>query len=571
MLRCAARGGCQELGLVGHPGQVWILAPPTAAGVADTPETRRNPGIALLAQAVYPYPIRVRGTVISLALAAWAVVFARPSDAAGTPVDASVAGASGLVQVRGDGPAGGQWQTVEKTPSALRGGTALRTGRRSTAFLRLGTGVTALLQEDTVVTLEDLRADRLLVRLDVGVAAVRTPRGGARLIQFRTPAAALTARGAEFRLTVLSGGRTAVELSDGELGVEDNRGHQLLLRAGESVSVDLRGLEVPRRMPAAAALRREGLKELVRREAAADSFKERLYAAAAEGARRAEWQEGRALIGSDGRRVRVETWLRRPRADQLEFVTLNAREGGSGYHYFLGTFDAGVGDDVSAALRGLSGTAGAAPGRTLTAYESVRSNGADVVMESADGGHLVDLNANADGTDDVSAVFDPVSGGFRDAAGTAAWRSLFDRWGLYLNGRLAGGWTGNNIQKSADTTPSTTNDPFSNAALTAANALLDGGNLATRSVSVTHPQPGLLRQSWAWSFSDGTSLGFASTALAGGAAAPGVVPGVGGAAAFRRALPGTALEQSVSSSLFSGRRIELFLDPALALPTGLVP
>lgn len=511
--------------------------------------------------------IKERAALLSLALAAQAAFPASPR--AGDAVSAAIVGASGLVQARRDGPAGGAWAAVEKTPAALLGGTAVRTGRKSSAFLRLGAGVTALLQEDTVLTLEDLREGRLLARLEIGVLAVRAAKGG--LVQFRTPAAALTARGAEFRVTVLSGGRTAVELADGELGVSDNRGHQLLLRSGESVQVDLRGLEVPRRMPAAGALRREALKDLARREAAADAFKERLYAAAADGARRAEWQEGRALVGSDGRRLRFETWLKRPRADQLEVVTLNARPGRTDYHYFLGTFDAAVPADVSDALRAVSGTAGAAPGRTLTAYESARSNGPDVVLEAADGGHLVDLNANADGADDVSAVFDPVSGGFRNAAGAAAWRSLFDRWGLYLNGRLAGGWTGNNIQVKSDAAPSTNADPFSGASLTAANALLDGGALALGPASVTHPHAGTLRQDWTWSFSEGSSLSFASAALKGGAAERGTLPAAGGAADFRRTLPGKGLEQTVSSSLFAGRRIELRLDPALALPTGLVP
>ncbi|TPW21614.1 MAG: hypothetical protein FD126_508, partial [Elusimicrobia bacterium] len=311
---------------------------------------------------------------MGLALAAQAAVFACPAGAA-TAVAPAIVGASGLLQVRRDGPAGGAWTTVEKTPAPLLGGTAVRTGKKSSGFLRLGEGVTVLLQEDAVITLEDLRPERLLSRLEIGVAAIRCAPGRPGIVQFRTPAAALTSRGAEFRVTVLSGGRTAVELAEGELGVEDNRGHQLLLRAGESVSVDLRGLEVPRRMPAAAALRREGVKDLIRHEAAADVFKERLYAAAGEAVRRAEWEEGRVRVGSDGRRVRTETWLNRPRTDQLELVTLTGRPGRTDYHYFLATYDAAVGEDVSSALRALGGTAGAAPGRTLTAYESVRSNG----------------------------------------------------------------------------------------------------------------------------------------------------------------------------------------------------
>lgn len=463
------------------------------------------------------------------------------------------------------------WASLEKLPAPLTAGAALRTGLQSAAYLRFGGADTALLQEDTIVTLEEAGTERFLLRVEIGVGVFHFERVGKRLIQVRTPAAALTVRGGEFRVSVLSGGRTTVESSDGELGVSDNRGHQLLLRSGESVRIDLRGLEVPRRMPAASALRREGMRERIRSELASDSFREGLYASGAEALRRLEWEQGRAAMDSRGERVRSESWVRRPRADQLELVSVNGRQGRTDYLYHLGTFNAAVPGDISGALRALAGTAGGAPPLTLTAYESVRSNGTDVVMETADGGHLVDLNGNADGADDVSAVFDPVTGSLRDAAGSQAWRSLFDRWGLYLNGRLAAGWKGANIQANGDAVPSTTLDPFSGAALTSANALVSLGQLASRTVSVTYPAPDTELQAWNSSWAEGSSLSTVSRGLSGGELGAAVLPGGSGAAAFRSAILGSGLEQSVSSTLFSGRTIELRMDPAMALSTGMLP
>ncbi|MBI3299310.1 MAG: FecR domain-containing protein [Elusimicrobia bacterium] len=484
---------------------------------------------------------------------------------------ASIAGASGLVQVRGVN--GERWVSVDKFPRALASGEAVRSGRQSSAFLRLAGEDTALLQEETVFTLEEARPERLLGRVEIGVAVFRFAVTKGRKAQIRTPAAALSSRGGEFRVSVLSGGRTTVDLAEGELGISDNRGHQLLLRAGESVRVDLRGLEVPRRLPAAAALRREGLRERIRREADGDGFRERLYASAAEGARRGEWEKGRALIDSSGRRLRAETWLLRPRPDQLELVTLTARPGRADYFYHLGTFDAALGGDTAAALRAMAGTAGAPPPRTLIAYEAVRSNGPDVMLETADGGHLVDLNANAVAADDVAAVFDPVTGTFSDASGRAAWRSLFDRYGLYLNGRLADGYSGANIQSSADAmaAASSANDPFSGAVLTAATALLDGGVLSAFTPSLTSPVPGSVSQLSSKVWVEGSNLSVTSSGLEGGRLRSGALPAVGGASAFRSLLLGTRLEQYIGSSLFGGRRIELNVDPALALSTGLVP
>lgn len=472
------------------------------------------------------------------------------------------------MQVRG---VAGVWVSIEKVPLSLMPGVALRAGRQSTAYVSFSPQDTALLQEDTVFILEEGGAERLLARVEIGVAMFRFASGKGRKVQVRTPAAALTSRGAEFRLSVLAGGRTTVELTEGELGVSDNRGHQLLLRAGESVRVDMRGLEVPRRMPAVAALRREGLRDRIRKEAEGDIFRERLYAAHADGLQRAEWEEGRALIDSTGHRVRVESWVRRPRADQLEFVVLNARPGRTDYFYQLGTYDAALPTDLGDALRAMAGTVDSRGLRTLLAYETVRSNGQDVMLEMADGGHLVDLNANAVGGDDVEILFDPTGGTFSNAVGRAAFRPLFDRYGLYLNGRLALGWTGADIQSLGAATGTTANDPFSGAALTAANAFINAGQLAAGTVSLTAPISGAARQLWFTSWSEGSSVSIVSTALEGPGLRAAALPAVGGAAAFRSALLGARLEQSVASSAFGGRRIELIIDPALALSAGLVP
>ncbi|MDE2292626.1 MAG: FecR domain-containing protein [Elusimicrobia bacterium] len=482
----------------------------------------------------------------------------------------SLAGASGLVQLRPSSEE--SWRSLERGRGDIRPGAELRTGRESAAYVRLGDGATVLLQQDSLLAVEEDVPGRLTVRVDIGVGVFEFPGEARRRVQVRTPSAAMTVRGGDFRLSVLGGGRTTVELSRGAVGVEDNRGHQVLLRAGESVRVDLRGLEVPQRIPAEAQLRREGLRERIAHEAEDDSFREGVGAAAVASERRIEWEEGRVLIDGAGDRVRAESWVRRPSADQLELVSLDSTRGGDSYFYRLNTYSSAVPDDISGALRAAAGTAGAAPPLTLVSYEAARSNGTDVVLEKADGGHLVDVNSNADGSDDVSAVFDPVAGVFVGASGLSAWRSVFDRYGLYLDGRLASGYTGSNLQAVSAGTPSSTMDPFSGAALTSANALMDpGGGLATRTVSVTAPGAGSVREDQSSTWSDGSSLLVGSSGLADGSASGTSPPASGTAAAFRSALPGRWVEQTLTSPLFGGRSIDLTLDPRTALSQGLLP
>ena len=129
---------------------------------------------------------------------------------------------------------------------------------------------------------------------------------------------------------------------------------------------------------------------------------------------------------------------------------------------------------------------GTAPSYWLTAYETGRSNTQDSMVESAQGGHPVDVNHNGTPGDAITQFFDPVTNTFNDVTGQNVYQTLFDKYGFYINGNLKYGWTGNNIQSYSGVTAASNNDPLTGAALAAA--------LPTRSVSTTFPDADKIHQ-----------------------------------------------------------------------------
>ena len=97
----------------------------------------------------------------------------------------------------------------------------------------------------------------------------------------------------------------------------------------------------------------------------------------------------------------------------------------------------------------------------------------------------MDVNGNADPLDDV-------------AGGGSAFRTIFDRYGLYLNGTLKRGFTGVALQTYSDAAASSTNDPISGAAL--------GAALPIVVINTTYPDAGTARRTTLESYSDGTVL-----------------------------------------------------------------
>ena len=185
--------------------------------------------------------------------------------------------------------------------------------------------------------------------------------------------------------------------------------------------------------------------------------------------------------------------------------------------------------------------------------------------ERAVGGHQVDLNHNADPTDDVSVLFNPASDAFVNVSGQAVFKVLFDGYGLYSNGVLKRGLTGTNIQSPNDALPASTNDPITGAALAAP--------LPVISANATFPDAGSARQVVYESYGDGTFVSADNRAVApgGGASAADQLGGATAGPAFQTGMLKSSFEQTTMASEF-GRSVDVMVSPRVLVEMGgLVP
>jgi len=474
---------------------------------------------------------------------------------------------SGLVQVRPEGS--DRWRPAGALPRRLAPGDAVRTGFNARAVLALDGGAVLEAGGNTQVSLDETVRGGSAVNLAFGSARLRAGALGGRPLELRTPTGAARARSesAAWRATVGGGGSAVFQVEDGLVAVEDLRGGVLRLSGGERVETDLAGLHEPTQIPSPARARREDFAGRMRRELALDRDGDALQAVVSGEERREEYEQGRVLTDAAGRRVRAEQFVVRTSPTSFTFVALNGRrDGGLSYYSWTGVFDAALPKNLAPVFAILPGSAGAAAPWTLTAFTATSSNGVDTLVSSGAGGHQVDLNANADPLDDVATLYDPATDSFKNVAGQAVYKVLFDRYGLYSDGILKSGLTGANIQSQSDYTASTTNDPLTGAALATP--------LSVFTTNATFPDAGSARQQVLTSYQDaaGTSITVDNRAVSAGG---GVVP----QAAFGGATSGSGLQtgmlrsvfqQSVGASEFGGRSIDVLLSARVLFETPVV-
>jgi|CXWL01.1.fsa_nt_gi hypothetical protein len=468
--------------------------------------------------------------------------------------------ATGLVQVRT--VSSDSWRPAGTLPKNLGEGDGVRTGFNARAKVELSGGSTLEAAGNANFSLESDRPGRASVVALFGSLRLTASAAGGRSVSLRAPTCLVRARGnlVVLRLTVSGGGNATVEVEKGLAGIEDNRGRALLVAEGQRVEVDLAGLREATQAPTPVQARKLDFLSSMRRELGYELGREADFAAASREARRGEHELGRVLTDADGRRVRVEEFVVRPSADRLALVVLNGRPDGLSYFSWDGVFDQALPRNLEPVFAGLAASAGAPTAWTLTSYTATRSNGTDALVERAAGGHQVNVNANADPNDDVAEIFDAS----RDAyvAAGAVYKTLFDRFGLYVNGTLKRGWTGANLQTYADSVPSTTNDPLTGAAL--------GAALPVVVINSSFPDGASARRATLESYGDGTSISIDDLAVefSGGTAGRGEFGGATSGNAFRRALLDWRYEQRIS---IGGTAIRLVMPARDLVITGQLP
>jgi len=473
--------------------------------------------------------------------------------------------ASGLVQVRLAGS--DRWRPAGREARALSAGDALRTGFNARAALELDGGAALELGANTQMSLDAGVRGGTIVNLLFGSARVSARALGGRPLEVRTPTATGRTRSeaAAWRALVGGGGNSVFEIESGLVAVEDSRGASLRLRDGERVEADLAGLHEPETVPTPARARREDFAGRMRRELALDRETDAPQRLVAGEVRRTEYELGRALTDAAGLRVRAEEFVVRTGPASFSIVALNGRRGtGLSYFSWSGTFDRALPVNLSGVFAILPGSVDAPAPWTLTSYAAARSNGSDALVVRGVGGHQVDLNHNADPTDDVSVLFDPATGVFAGVAGRAVYKTLFDGSGVYADGVLKRGWTGTNIQSQADAVAALANDPLSGAALTAPLPVFTSNS--------TFPDAAAARRIDYESYGDGTSIATDNRAVApgGGVVSGAAFGGATSAPAFQSALLRSAFETTTSASEFR-RAVDVMVSPRMLIETGGLP
>jgi hypothetical protein len=469
---------------------------------------------------------------------------------------------SGIVQIQHSGS--DRWDMVRDLPQPLVNEDTVRTGQRAAATLSFDDGSRVELGGNATFTLEEATRGRSLLRLNFGAIKAFVSKIASRRFDVKTPTAVCSVRGTEFRVEVMAGGRTQVDLFKGLLAVEDRRGNQILLHPNERVQVDLRGLNKAGGLPSQKQQRQSEFHQLMQKEMAISMSKADVMAAAAREVKLAEFQQGKALIDVNGNRVRLDEYIIRPSANQFKLVVLNEREARFDFFYYLGTFNQNLPADLRVALNQLSGTVDNPPQYYLTAFQTARSNTIDSMVENATGGHPVDVNHNGVPADQISYLFNPVTNAYDNVSGRNVYQTLFDNYGFYVNGGLKYGWTGTSIQSYSLVTAATTNDPFTNALLPAA--------LPARSVSTTFPDPDQIHQVVYESYADGSFIKWDNYIFKddGKIANMSDFQSANSGVSYKQKILNFNYEQIVTASEFQGRKIDLVVEPKILVQSGLI-
>ena len=369
-------------------------------------------------------------------------------------------------------PTAQAWRRVRTPPFRVLAGDKLRTGAASSASLLLPDGSRVLLGPSSELAVPEVRSSAVEFSLSIGSLRAWVQKRMGRRFQVRTPTAVCAVRGTEFTASVTAARVTDLEVSEGVVNVKSLLGEELEVGDGrptrfvriypdKPIDVQAARPAQPKGAATAAAApkaagrgvatviaapaRERGtapesaddeFKKDVQREVALGLSKEAVQSAAAEEARRAEYQEGKTLVDVNGNRVRLEEYVLRPAPDQFKLVALNSRADRFDYFYYQAQFNQNLPEDLRVALQHLGGKDGAAPDYFITSFETGRSNTIDSIQEVGTGGHLV----QAPLVDD-KVVYDATINDFRTiAAGTQFWETLFDNYSYRVNGAEKFGW-----------------------------------------------------------------------------------------------------------------------------------
>ena len=311
----------------------------------------------------------------------------------------------GWVEYKKEGTS--QWKRVSsRSRLIIKEGDQLRTKRASTVQIYMDDGSKIQLAPRSSFKLRAENKKETSLGLFFG--RIRSwVKKRAKKFEVRTPSAVCAVRGTDFSVAADASGNTRVEVYGGSVMTGDASGKSVLVKPGEVVSVNAKGLGKVKKNPAGPASMESAIGEaklLAKKELYNEISKESVLKAAQAEMQSAEYKARKVAIDAYGYRVRMEEYVIRPQTDQFKYVVLNSRDDRFDFGKMIFTFNKDLPKDLSLATENMiSSTADAAPEWYLTDMNSIMSNTQDKVTENATGGAMVESS------DQWSLVFNEYS------------------------------------------------------------------------------------------------------------------------------------------------------------------
>ncbi|TPW22102.1 MAG: hypothetical protein FD126_21 [Elusimicrobia bacterium] len=461
----------------------------------------------------------------------------------------------------------------------LSSGDEVKTDRSSRVTISFDDASRVEIGPNSSYMLEETQPASSRMTLNFGKLKAWVTKASSRRFAVRTPTAVCSVRGTEFGVDVGQDGRTSVELFTGQLGVQDNKGNEILLNPGDRIDVSLTGLGRKENQESKKADESSSERAQIKKEVGLEMNKEQILAAAADEIKQALFQQGKVMTDVNGNRVRIEEYILRPTPTSFKFVVLNERPDRFDYFFRTGEFNTTLPDDLATALRQLPGCIGAQCTWWLTGFQTAWSNTQDVVLETASGGHMVDVNNNADGDDNVTKAFDPAVNDFVTLpAATPFFTTLFDTYSLKFNNVVHTSWVsavgnftgvlGTGIQSMGGTDGAGDNRTVTNVV-----NLVSAPNCATLDECTGNREPGkfhdiIYRKNGAgtiWDKFDNYIIDD-NGKIANHSDFANITNG----ADYKRRLLDWNYQQIITASEFGGRKIDLVFEPKILMQSGLI-
>lgn len=475
----------------------------------------------------------------------------------------------------------------------LSPGDEVKTDRSSRVTITFDDASRVEIGPNSSYMLEENKGASSKMTLNFGMLKAWVTKASSRRFAVRTPTAVCSVRGTEFGIDVGQDGRTSVALFTGQLGVQDNKGNEVLLNPGDRIDVSLTGLGRKENQETKKADESASDRAQIKKEVGLEMNKEQILAAAADEIKQALFQQGKVMTDVNGNRVRIEEYILRPTPTSFKFVVLNERPDRFDYFFRVGQFNTTLPDDLATALRELPGCIGAQCTWWLTGYQTAYSNTQDAVVETVSGGHQVNVNGNGVAGDEVAFAFDTnkndftrlpgvtecVKNGVCADGGTAFFTTLFDTYRLTFNGILHTGWDSNvgNFTGVAGTGIQSMGHNFTGAndqrALNNVVSLVSSPNCATLDECTGNREPGKFHDIIYRKNAAGTIWDKFDNYIIddnGNIAEHSDFSSLTTGAQFKARLLDFNYQQIITASEFGGRKIDLVFEPKILMQSGLI-